>query len=392
MADAEKKKLEADKKKKSKGNVSRVWKMHEGDSFFFFVGTIGAILVGAANPSVGIIFVKGIWAFFIDDPDLAWSEAVYWSTWMFVVASCQILGDTMRGYGFGVPGEKLTVKLRMMFYKAIARQEIGWHDMSENNSGSLCAALATEVNLISSLSGEAMGRNVLFVCTLAAAFALAFAFGYWAIVLVAIATVPIMMSGMAIEIAMMLGSESAQGLGVDAGRIVGEAVMSVRTIASFTLEQRMADLFSKATDQFLNDNVKAGAFNGVYQGYSQFSLFSALALLYWYGGSKIADNTTDFEGMLIPIFCMFMLGSCLVQAASGAIDSAKAADAADRVFEVVDRPSKIDWTTEQGQTIQQVLGSISIKNVFFAYPSRPDQRVCNGYNLEIAAGTTVALV
>ena len=38
---------EAEKKKKSKHNVSRVWKMHEGDSFHFFVGTIGAILVGA---------------------------------------------------------------------------------------------------------------------------------------------------------------------------------------------------------------------------------------------------------------------------------------------------------------------------------------------------------
>jgi len=390
--DAEKKMVEAEKKKKSKGNVSRIWKMHEGDSFYFFVGIIGAILVGAANPSVGIIFVKCIWAFFLDDPDKVWSEAVYWSTWMFVVASCQIIGDTMRGWGFGVPGEKLTVKLRMMFYKALARQEIGWHDMPDNNSGSLCAALATEVNLISSLSGEAMGRNVLFLCTLGAAFGFAFAFGYWAIVLVAIATVPIMMSGMAIEIAMMSGSESAQGLGKDAGKIVGEAVTSVRTIASFTLEQRMAELFSKATDQYLEDNVKSGALKGVYQAYAQFSLFAAFSLLYWFGGSKVGDGTTDFEGMLIPIFCMFMLGAGLGQAANGATDSAKAADAADRVFEIVDRPSKIDWTTEQGQTIKQVLGSISIKNVFFAYPSRPDQRVCNGYNLEIAAGTTVALV
>ena len=68
VADAEKKKLEADKKKKSKGNVSRVRKMHEDDSFFFFVGTVGAILVGAANPSVGIIFVKGIFRFSLTTP------------------------------------------------------------------------------------------------------------------------------------------------------------------------------------------------------------------------------------------------------------------------------------------------------------------------------------
>ena len=46
--------------------------------------------------------------------------------------------------GFGVPGEKLTVKVRQMFYDAIARQEIGWHDLPENTSGTLCANLASE--------------------------------------------------------------------------------------------------------------------------------------------------------------------------------------------------------------------------------------------------------
>ena len=49
---------EAEKKKKNSAYVKRVWGMHEGDSFYFFVGTIGAILVGASNPLVGIIFVS----------------------------------------------------------------------------------------------------------------------------------------------------------------------------------------------------------------------------------------------------------------------------------------------------------------------------------------------
>jgi ATP-binding cassette subfamily B (MDR/TAP) protein 1 len=209
------------------------------------------------------------------------------------------------------------------------------------------------------------------------------------------ATVPIMVSGMAIEIAMMSGGTEGQGtngLGQDAGRIIGEVVMSVRTVASFTLEQRMSVRFNKATDLFLSKNLVPGALKGVYQGYAQFSLFAAFSLLYWFGGTQVSAGKTDFDGMLIPIFCMFMLGAGLGQAANGATDAAKAADACERVFDIVDREPKIDYTKENGVTLPKVEGQISFRNVTFSYPSRPNQLVCNGYNLEIAAGTTVALV
>ena len=393
VEEKELKKKEEEKKKKVSGNISRVWKMHEGDSFYFFVGTIGAILVGAANPGVGIIFVKSIYAFFTPNPAEAWREGVKWALLMYLVSFCQIIGDTLRFWGFGVPGEKITLKIRMMFYNALTRQEIGWHDLPENSSGSLCAALATESNLIQALTGEAFGTKILTLVTVVAAFVLAFTFGYWAIVLVALATVPIMVSGMAIEIAMLQGGEGgSEGLGSDAGKIVGEVVTSVRTIASFTLEKRMAERFNTVTGDFLAKNLTPAAFKGVYQAYAQFSLFAAFALLYWFGGSKVCDGTTDFEGMLIPIFCMFMLGAGVGQAANGATDVAKAQDAAERVFDIVDRKSKIDYSQDGGLELPKVAGALSFVKVKFAYPSRPDQQVCNGYSLEVPAGKTVALV
>jgi hypothetical protein len=37
------------------------------------------------------------------------------------------------------------------------------------------------------------------------------------------------------------------------------------------------------------------------------------------------------------------------------------------------------------------LGTIELKDVTFAYPSRPNIQVCKGYNLNIKAGETVAL-
>ena len=71
---------------------------------------------------------------------------------------------------------------------------------------------------------------------------------------------------------------------------------------------------------------------------------------------------------------------------------ANARIAAMKVIETADRHVVINAFSDLGQTLTQVSGNISLQNVRFAYPSRPDQMVCNGYNLEIAAGTTVALV
>jgi ABC-type multidrug transport system fused ATPase/permease subunit len=41
---------------------------------------------------------------------------------------------------------------------------------------------------------------------------------------------------------------------------------------------------------------------------------------------------------------------------------------------------------------QGVRGEIELEDVVFAYPTRPNNQICKGYNLKIQAGQTVALV
>merc|ERR1711988_296832 len=120
-------------------------------------------------------------------------------------------------------------------------------------------------------------------------------------------------------------------------------------------------------------------------------MFYAFALLYWYGGKRIADGDTDFKGMFMPIFCMFMIGAGLGQAHNAATDGAKAKAAAERVFEILDRESKIDYSSEEGKTLGSVTGKIAFNDVHFTYPSRPEQPVCRGYSFTVEAGKTVAL-
>ncbi|KAI3882899.1 hypothetical protein MKX03_035915 [Papaver bracteatum] len=74
-------------------------------------------------------------------------------------------------------------------------------------------------------------------------------------------------------------------------------------------------------------------------------------------------------------------------------DLAKGADAIRSVFGILDRKPEIDPDDPQGiEPKKELEGNIVLKNVFFAYPARPDQMIFKGLSLKIEAGTTVALV
>jgi len=69
----------------------------------------------------------------------------------------------------------------------------------------------------------------------------------------------------------------------------------------------------------------------------------------------------------------------------------KARVAAKTILEVVTRKPTIDTFSDAGEKPASCNGRIELKNVHFTYPARPDHKVCNGYNLVVEAGKTVAL-
>lgn len=66
--------------------------------------------------------------------------------------------------------------------------------------------------------------------------------------------------------------------------------------------------------------------------------------------------------------------------------------AAAKIFSTIDRVPLIDSESKEGKTIDHVQGKISLSDVRFTYPSRPDVPVLKGLSITFEAGTTSALV
>ena len=71
---------------------------------------------------------------------------------------------------------------------------------------------------------------------------------------------------------------------------------------------------------------------------------------------------------------------------------AKARVAAAKIFRIIDHKPSIDRNRESGLELDSVSGLVELKNVTFSYPSRPDVRILNNFNLSVPAGKTIALV
>lgn len=65
--------------------------------------------------------------------------------------------------------------------------------------------------------------------------------------------------------------------------------------------------------------------------------------------------------------------------------------AGEEVFQVIKRKPTTSYNAE-GKTLELINGNIDLRNVYFAYPSRQEKAILQGFSLSIPAGKVVALV
>ena len=96
---------------------------------------------------------------------------------------------------------------------------------------------------------------------------------------------------------------------------------------------------------------------------------------------------------MLRVFCVLLNAAIGVgQAVAFLPDWSAARQAAARLFAMVDMRSAIDPCSSAGAQPGAARGAVSVRDVHFAYPTRPDAPVLRGLSLELAAGASVALV
>ncbi|KAJ0763300.1 putative ABC-type xenobiotic transporter [Helianthus annuus] len=370
----------------------RLLKMNAPEWKRAVLGCLGASGFGAITPIHAYCLGSVVSVYFLTDKSKIKSEiAIYCIIFVGLGVLC-FFTNLLNHHNFAVMGERLTKRVREKLLENVLTFEIGWFDRDENTSAAVCARLATEASLIRSLVGDRISLLVQVVFSAFLSFLISLIIN-WRVAAVMISVQPLLIVSIYSKTVLMKSlSSKAKKAQNEGTQLASEAVVNHRTITAFVSQERIMRLYAETLKGPRKECIKQSWFSGLGLSASQFITTAAISLAFWYGGREMNKGNVTAKQMFQVFFILMTTGKNIADAGSMSSDLSKGGGAVRSVLAVLDRKTEIDPNDSNGLTARRINGDIELKNVYFSYPSRPEQMIFQGLSLKIEAGKTVALV
>lgn len=81
----------------------------------------------------------------------------------------------------------------------------------------------------------------------------------------------------------------------EASQVANDAVGSIRTVASFSAEDKVMSLYNEKCSVPLKGGIRQGIISGLGLGIANFLLFSVYAVSFWVGARMVEHGETTFR-------------------------------------------------------------------------------------------------
>ncbi|KAL2828556.1 P-loop containing nucleoside triphosphate hydrolase protein [Aspergillus pseudoustus] len=360
-------------------------------------GLLAAIGNGAALPLMNIVFGTLIDNFNDWEAGLLSaaefrsrvSKNALWFTYLFIAIF--VLSSTSAAC-LRFTAARSVKSVRRHFLRSILRQDIAYFDTT-CLPGTVATLLSSNADLIEIAMGDKLGLALEGMAQLVAAFVVAFT-RQWKLTLVVAATLPIAILVVVVTVIMDTKvSGKIFALYSKAGGLAEEALSTVQIVTAFNAAGKLQAKYDSYLEDAKQLGIQRGPIRGVQYGVQFAVMFCAYALAWFYGIRLLVNDEINSGGYLITVLTSVLIGSqALTLVAPFLGEVSKTSAAAQDLFDVIDRESKMDSLSMQGSALPLVTGHISLRNISFAYPSRPTVKVLDDLSLDFAAGKTTAIV
>ncbi|KAM6945832.1 bile salt export pump [Aplochiton taeniatus] len=372
--------------------VARILKYNAPEWPYMLFGSIGAAVNGGVNPVYSLLFSQILATFSVSDPEAQRKEIDGICLFFVVVGLVSFATQMLQGYAFSKSGEILTRRLRRLGFHAMLGQEVGWFDDHRNSPGALTTRLATDASQVQGATGSQIGMIVNSLTNIGVAVIISFYFS-WKLSLVIMCFLPFLALSGGLQARMLTGFAMEDKQAMDAaGRISGEALNNIRTIAGLGKERSFVEMYNAQLEApFRAAKKKANVYGACY-GFAQCVVFMANSASYRFGGYLVRQEGLHFSMVFRVISAIVTSGTALGKASSYTPDYAKAKISAARFFELLDRVPKISVYKDDGEKWDNFKGDLEFHECKFTYPTRPDIQVLNGLDVSVRPGQTLAFV
>lgn len=321
--------------------------------------------------------------------DGGWSERLTQvAIALIVLAAISALTLAARVVVLGATSERVVKRLRERAFAALLRQEVAFFD--GRRTGELLSRLASDcTQLQGALTGELLWMVRSAFLSIGGVTFLAWTSGELTLWMLA-SVPPVAIGGVFAGRYLSKLSRRTQDALAESSAAAEEALGSLRTVRSFSAEERERERFDERLQGTFELALKRNAVTAAFAGTATFGLYAAIALVLWRGALLV-----DREVLTLGELVSFLIYTGIVAAAMStlvdlATELVRAAGAARRVFDLLSREPRMP--AHGGRTPAGVEGRLKFESVGFAYPARPEVTVLDSLTLELAPGRTVAVV
>ncbi|MFL5931947.1 MAG: ABC transporter ATP-binding protein [Gaiellaceae bacterium] len=313
---------------------------------------------------------------------LAWIVALFG-----VAGVLSLLTSSAQTYFTGWTGERILADLRNRLFKHLQRLSLGFYE--RNRAGVIISRLTNDVEALDQLVTDGVTTLVQSTLILIGSSVILF-FLDWKLALATLAVVPFMLAATA---AFRIFSSRAyravrERLGLVTATLA-EDIAGMRVVQAYTRERANEQRFREVNANYRAANQRTVVTNGLYFPFVDFLSTAATAVVLGYGGYLYFAGSIT-EGTLLAFLLYLSNFFDPVQQLSQLYNTFLAAVAAlDKIMDVMDEePEVVD--RPDARELPPIEGHVAFERVRFGYGE--GREVLHGLDLDVPAGTTVALV
>jgi ATP-binding cassette, subfamily B, bacterial len=315
-------------------------------------------------------------------------SALTWIVVAFLGAGvASLLTASAQTYFTGWTGERILADLRNRLFRHLQRLSLGYYE--RNRAGVIISRLTNDVDALDQLVTDGVTTLVQSTLFLFGTAIILF-FLDWRLALATLTVMPLMAIATALFRARSSRAYRAvrERLGLVTATLA-EDIGGIRVVQAFRRERRNQRNFEEVNAHYREANQQTVLLNGLYFPFVDFLSALATAVVIGYGG-WLASRDEISVGTLLAFVLYLSNFFDPVQQLSQLYNTFLAAVAAlDKIMDVIDEEPEVR-DRRGARERPPIRGDVRFDHVRFGYGNGPD--VLHGIDLDVPAGTTVALV
>lgn len=187
-------------------------------------------------------------------------------------------------------------------------------------------------------------------------------------------------------------SRSSQDRIADVGTYMAEVLHNVKIVQAFNHQAVDKQAFGRYVDSAFQIAVQRITQRAWMSTVVIVMVLGALAVLIWVGGHDVMAGVITAGELAAFMFYAVMVASSVAMISEVIGELQRAAGATERLMDLYQADNLITAPVSAATLPERVQGVLSIHELSFAYPSRPDVKALDGISLSLQPGTSLALV